>query len=88
MYFIIRGKRTGSLAGLSPSERKAAIDAHDKAESLSLRESAAERRKHFVPIRLGQLAAEKGIERGERQAREHMVQAKVIKESMKRRING
>lgn len=88
MYFIIRGKHTGSLAGLSHAERKAAIDAHDKAESMSLRESAAERRKHFVPIRLGKFAADKGIERGLRQAREHMAASKAIKDSMRKRING
>ena len=87
MYFIIRGKKA-SLAGLSQHERHLAMEAHDKAEGMSLREAAAERRKHLKWVRLGKLAGEKGIERGVKQAREHMAASKAIKESMKRRING
>jgi len=71
VYFIIRDKKA-SLAGLSPRERHAAIEAHDKAESMSLREAAAERRKHWKWVRLGKLAGEKGIERGVKQAREQV----------------
>ena len=87
MYFIIRKNEDNRFAGMTPRERHIAIEAHDKAESLSLREAAAERRRHFKPKRLADLAAEKGIERGVQLSRDERIKMRAIKDSMNRRIN-
>src|SRR3990167_3337892 len=60
VYFIIRNRTDNKFAGLTPRERKVATDAYDQAQSMSLQEAAAARRKHFAPKRLPEVAAEKG----------------------------
>ena len=81
MYFIIRDKKP-SLDGLTPAERRAAIDAWDKAQSLPLREAAAERRKILKRRRFEDLAERPDL------FRKSTEEMRAIRKNMERRING
>jgi len=86
VYFIIRnngGKDDWSNRGV----RKAASDAWDKAESLPLREAAAERRKHLKELRFAKLAKEIGVDRGGQLEQEHRAAMRAIRRNMEKRIN-
>jgi len=80
VYFIIRDKKP-NLDGLSPKERKAAIDAWDLAQSMSLQQAAAERRKIHKRMRFEDLAERPDLLHQSYQA------AKAIRKNMERRIN-
>lgn len=80
MHFIIREKKP-SLEGLTPAERKAAVDAWDKAQSLPLREAAAERRKILKRRRLEDLAWRPDL------VRKSTEEMRAIRRNMERRIN-
>lgn len=80
MYFIVRDKP--SMSHLSPEERRIASDAWDKANSMSLREAAAERRKIIKRIRFEDLAERTDL------VRKSIAAAQATRRSMEKRING
>lgn len=80
MYFFTRDKKP-NLDGLSHGERKAAIDAWDKAQALPLREAAAERRKILKRRRFEELAERPDLYR---KSTEEM---RAIRKNIERRIN-
>jgi len=80
VHFFVRDKKP-SLDGLTREERKAAIDAWDKAQSLPLREAAAERRKILKRRRLEDLAERPDL------VRKSTEEMRAIRRNMERRIN-
>lgn len=81
MHFIIRRKKD-SLEGLTPQERKAATDAWDKAQGMSLREAAAERRAIHKRMRFEDLAERPDL------LRKSFYEARATRRNMEERING
>lgn len=88
MYFIIRDSNKGKDDMSNPGVRRAALDAHDQAESMSLKDAAALRRKHFRPLRYARLAVEHGAIGGEQREAEERAAMRAVRRSMERRING
>jgi hypothetical protein len=80
VYFFTRGKKP-SLDGLTREERKAAIDAWDKAQSLPLREAAVERRKILKRSRFEKLAERPDL------VKKSIEEMRAIRRNMERRIN-
>ena len=80
MYFIIRDKKP-NLEGLTPQERRAATDAWDKAQGMTLQQAAAERRKVHKRMRFEDLAERPDL------LRKSYNEAKAIRKNMERRIN-
>jgi hypothetical protein len=79
MYFIIRGRK--DTLPTDPKVRRAAVDAYDKADSLTLKE-AAKLRRDFLKLR--RLAD--GAERADL-VEMRTEQMRAIRRNMERRIN-
>ena len=87
MYFIIRDSKKMKDDMGNPGIRKAALDAYDQAESMSLKDAAMLRRKLFPKLRLARAAVEYGSRGGEQVAAEKKAAMRAIRRSMERRIN-
>ena len=79
MHIIIRN-RDDKLPS-DPKERKAALDAWEEAESLSLRDAAALRRKFIKHKRFAEAAERPDIRQ------QDIARARAVRQSMERRIN-
>jgi len=88
MYFIIRKPGNGKDDWTNSGVRKKASDAYDKANGMSLREAAAERRKHMKEWRFAKLAKQVGVDREGQKEQEERAAMRAIRRSMERRING
>jgi len=80
VYFIIKGKRDSLPT--DPKARRAAVQAWEEAESLSLREAAKRRRDHIRHHRLAEAAERLDI------VEQDIESARAVRRSMERRING
>jgi hypothetical protein len=80
VYFIVRDKKP-SLEGLTPQERKAATDAWDKAQGLTLQNAAYERRRILKRMRYEKLAERPDL------VRKSVEEMRATRKSMERRIN-